>query len=196
MYVSRVRLENIRGFSDRRDVDLTLTRPDGSHVGWTVLAGRNGSGKTSLLRAIALAIGGPWLANNLIPDFRSWITVDQQRGSASVQLVASPEDFQSAESPRREVLDAEIFWEVDQGRETSRPGSQPRMAGTFTSEEPKGPVDVPRDWSPWQADPIGWFCAGYGPFRRLVGGSAEAQRLMSTPGRRPVWEASSTRTLR
>jgi hypothetical protein len=36
--------------------------------------------------------------------------------------------------------------------------------------------------TPWHADPIGWFCAAYGPFRRLVGGSAEAQRLMSTPG--------------
>ena len=59
MYISRVRLQNIRGFSGRRNVDLTLTRPDGSHAGWTVLAGRNGSGKTSLLRAIALTVGGP-----------------------------------------------------------------------------------------------------------------------------------------
>src|SRR5690242_13897248 len=128
MYISRVRLENIRGFSDRRNVDLTLTRPDGSHAGWTVLAGRNGSGKSSLLRAIALTVAGPWLVSNLIPDFRSWITVDRQRSSASVQLVTSPEDFQSAEGPRAEILDVEIFWEVDQGRETSRPGSQPTMA--------------------------------------------------------------------
>lgn len=182
MYISHVRLENIRGFSDRRNVDLPLTRPDGSHAGWTVLAGRNGSGKTSLLQAIALTVGGPWLVRNLIPDFRSWITVDRQGSLASVRLVTSPEDFQSAGSQRAEILDAEIFWEVDQGRETSRPGSQPGMAGTLTSEEPGGPANVRRDMSPWQADPIGWFCAAYGPFRRLIGGSAEAQRLMSTPG--------------
>jgi hypothetical protein len=36
--------------------------------------------------------------------------------------------------------------------------------------------------TPWQSGPIGWFCAAYGPFRRLVGGSAETQRLMSPPG--------------
>jgi hypothetical protein len=77
MYVSRVRLENIRGFSGRRNVDLTLTRPDGSHPGWTVLAGQNGSGKTSLPRAIGLTVSGPFIAPNLVPDFRTWTAVGQ-----------------------------------------------------------------------------------------------------------------------
>jgi hypothetical protein len=31
------------------------------------------------------------------------------------------------------------------------------------------------------AGQFGWFCAAYGPFRRLIGGSAEAQRLMQAP---------------
>lgn len=39
MYISRIRVENIRGFSGTRNVDLTLTRPDGSHAGWTVSLG-------------------------------------------------------------------------------------------------------------------------------------------------------------
>ncbi|EFE74635.1 ATP-binding protein [Streptomyces sp. HCCB10043] len=58
MYVSRVYVENIKSFHGPRVVDLTLTRPDGTHAGWTVLAGRNGSGKTTLLRALALALSG------------------------------------------------------------------------------------------------------------------------------------------
>lgn len=69
MYVSRVRLENIRRFSGGRNVDLTLTRLDGSHAGWTVLAGPNGSGKTTLLQAIAVALGGPVVAGRLTPIF-------------------------------------------------------------------------------------------------------------------------------
>ncbi|MDH6123154.1 AAA family ATPase [Kitasatospora sp. GP82] len=60
MYVARLRIENLGGFRGERTVDLDLTRPDGSHAGWTVLAGPNGSGKTALLHALAHALGrGP-----------------------------------------------------------------------------------------------------------------------------------------
>jgi AAA domain, putative AbiEii toxin, Type IV TA system/AAA domain len=182
MYISRVRLENIRGFSGPRNVDLTLTRPDGSHAGWTVLAGRNGSGKTSLLRAIALSVGGPLIAPNLIPDFRTWMTAGLPDSSTELQLVAAPEDFQPENGQRARDLEVTMRWAVDADRETSRPGSQPVMSSNI-SINPSD--DVPTALfpkSPWQADPIGWFCSAYGPFRRLVGGSAEAQRLMSTPG--------------
>jgi hypothetical protein len=182
MYISRVRLENIRGFSDRRNVDLTLTRPDGSHAGWTVLAGRNGSGKTSLLRAIALTIGGLGIAPGLMPDFRAWTTVGQQRSTATLELVAAPEDFQPANEPRAKVLEVAMDWLVDPDRESSRPGSQPSMSGFTAVRAPDNVMSDPKALGPWQADPIGWFCGAYGPFRRLAGGSVEAQRLMSTPG--------------
>jgi hypothetical protein len=182
MYISRVRLENIRGFSGRRNVDLTLTRPDGSHAGWTVLAGRNGSGKSSLLRAIALTVGGPGIAPGLIPDFRTWITVGRQESNARLQLVTAPEDFQPADGERAQNLEVAMNWLVNPGRETSRPNSQPAWGGTVAIHTPAGVVEGHMAMSPWQADPIGWFCAAYGPFRRLVGGSTEAQRLMSAPG--------------
>ena len=42
----------------------------------------------------------------------------------------------------------------------------------------KGPVH-----GPWADNPNGWFCAGYGPFRRLYGASPDAQRIMSGPSR-------------
>ncbi|WP_223751405.1 AAA family ATPase [Myxococcus faecalis] len=34
---------------------------------------------------------------------------------------------------------------------------------------------------PWSDNPSGWFVAGYGPFRRLTGHAADAQRLMVAP---------------
>jgi hypothetical protein len=183
MYISRVRLENIRGFSGRRNVDLTLTRPDGSHAGWTVLAGQNGSGKTSLLRAIGLTVSGPFVAPNLIPDFRTWTAAGQRRGSSELQLTAAPEDFQPTDgSERARNLSVGLSWDVDLDGETSRPGSQPLMHHSAAFDVRVTVESNPLAVTPWQSGPIGWFCAAYGPFRRLVGGSAEAQRLMATPG--------------
>jgi hypothetical protein len=179
MYISRVRLENIRGFSGHRNVDLTLTRPDGSHAGWTVLAGRNGSGKTSLLRAMALTIGGIGIAPSLIPDFRTWMTVGSQASIAQLGITVAPEDFQAGEGQRASSVTLALNWGVDANREMSRPGSQPLLSGFSTGD---GVSEPHLARTPWQADPIGWFCVAYGPFRRLAGGSAEAQRLMSTPG--------------
>ena len=187
MYISHVKLENIRGFSGQRNVDLTLTRPDGSHAGWTVLAGRNGSGKTSLLRAIALTVGGPGIAASLIPDFRTWMTIGTAGSNAALQVIVAPEDFQSENSDsgsghQPTNFQVRLDWKVDSDRETSRPGSQPLLHGSIDINTHAGRIQGHRAMSPWQADPIGWFCSAYGPFRRLVGGSAEAQRLMSTPG--------------
>jgi hypothetical protein len=188
MYISRVRLENIRGFSGPRNVDLKLTRPDGSHAGWTVLAGRNGSGKTSLLRAIALTIGGPVIASSLVPDFRTWMTTGTRRSTSTVFFRSAPEDSQPDEE-RLHNIGLDLWWEVDQSRESSRPGSQPRLTPYVVVDQvprqlrPQYPPQPPNfSNTPWQADPIGWFCAAYGPFRRLIGGSPQAQRLMSTPG--------------
>jgi AAA domain, putative AbiEii toxin, Type IV TA system/AAA domain len=190
MYISHIRLENIRGFSGRRNVDLTLTRPDGSYAGWTVLAGRNGSGKSSLLRAIALTVSGPFVAPNLVPDFRTWTTVGQRRGTTDLDLTTGPEDFQPTDgSKRARNLIVGLSWDVDPGLETSRSGSQPVMHHNATFDVRVTLESNPFVLTPWQSGPIGWFCAAYGPFRRLAGGSAETQRLMSTPG--PVARVAS-----
>lgn len=53
MYISRIRLENIRGF---RELDLDLRGPDGQPRQRTLIIGKNGTCKTTLLRAIALGL--------------------------------------------------------------------------------------------------------------------------------------------
>src|SRR6185437_2135680 len=97
-------------------------------------------------------------------------------------LVAGREDFQPGVGTET-GLKVSLSWRTNQDRETFRPCSQPLMAG-FVGATRLDPTDsdAPVSGSPWQNDPIGWFCAAYGPFRHLVGDSTEAQRLMSTPG--------------
>lgn len=180
MYVKEIRLENVRGFHGTRNVSLDLTRPDGSLAGWTVLAGRNGSGKTTLLRAIALAIGGAGVARNLVSDFASWVSASERRAVSQVRLSFEQGIDSFAESvPPPGPVRIRMQW--DRREDPATPKSrvlQPRI-GAFldfpqASELPAG--------GPWDENPVGWFCAAYGPFRRLAGGSGEAQRHMSSRG--------------
>jgi predicted ATP-binding protein involved in virulence len=65
MYISRIRLENIRGF---RELEIDLSGQDGSARKRTVIIGKNGTCKTSVLRAIALGLCDVVDANALIAE--------------------------------------------------------------------------------------------------------------------------------
>ena len=179
MYVKEIRLQNARGFHDARDVSLDLTRPDGSLAGWTVLAGRNGSGKTSLLRAIALAIAGPGVARNLVSDFASWVSVGKPQAIAAVQLTyeADLDRFGSGGRSPGGPFWAGLSWEAPEAFFGAR-DRQPSI-GDYTVGA--GGKSTPLR-GPWYDNPVGWFCAAYGPFRRLAGGSGDIQRLMLSRG--------------
>ncbi|MFG3424886.1 AAA family ATPase [Streptomyces californicus] len=185
MYVTEFGLSNIRGFHGARAVDaLTLPQP-GDGGSWTVIAGRNGSGKSTLLRALALALAGPQVARSLSQDFSGWITTGET--TAWSQAAVSP--------------DYTVDRLTGQGRGSDGPmmiglGWTLPDAGKVSSGNPfGGPVqpslspydDISYGFpssarGPWADHPQGWFSAAYGPFRRLAGGSGEAQRLMLAPG--------------
>lgn len=86
MYIANVKVSNVLRFHDDVDVDLSFARPDGKFEGWTVLAGRNGSGKTSLLRCIALAITGPEVAARIAPSFVAWSREGGEKSGITMDL--------------------------------------------------------------------------------------------------------------
>ncbi|MGW7441956.1 AAA family ATPase [Kitasatospora sp. NPDC054795] len=178
MYLKNVRVRNVRGFRGAREVDLDLTRPDGSYAGWTVLAGRNGSGKSTLLRAVALAVSGPSAARGLVTGFDSWIS--DERGRAVAEVCLQPdtaEDRFTTGRPPAGVFWAGLQWTAPESATASGRHAQPALSPMAYR---KAPTAAQR--GPWADNPVGWFCAGYGPFRRLVGGSGEVQRRMAGAG--------------
>ena len=171
MYLEELRLANIRGFSLKGEpVRLSFARPDGTYAGWTVIAGRNGTGKTTFLRAIALTLAGPTIARALAGSFAGWITQDAEEGFVHAAFSVGPDDSwgKGGQPPKRQPW-AGLKWERLPG------GPEPTMIEDVPSRAPK----VTAQRGPWYENPSGWFVAGYGPFRRMSGAASEAQRPMA-----------------
>jgi energy-coupling factor transporter ATP-binding protein EcfA2 len=152
MYVREIHIENIRGFDQ---VHLDLDRGGGKYAGWTVIAGPNGTGKSTLLRAIALAVAGPSMANKLVQSFAGWVREGAREGKARVNLAVGPKDvYQNPPAMfDRGPEDIGLRWEVQKG------GGEPYLL--------QDGENLTSPWGPWATNPSGWFLAGYGPFRRI-----------------------------
>jgi hypothetical protein len=175
MYIKQIVIENIRGFEK---VDLDLTRPDGSFAGWTVVAGVNGSGKTTFLRALALSVAAVPTALALVESYEGWVRVGMKLGTAHALLVRTAGDyFHPSSTQKRSRTFGASFWtglRWNAGRDSS---VLPLI------EMNKGQARAAPQEGPCADRPEGWFIAGYGPFRRISGGTPAGERLMRGPSR-------------
>ena len=140
-----------------------------------MLAGRNGTGKSTLLRAIALSLAGPAAARSLQDSFAGWIHRGADAGSAETCVEYAVEDrFQEGGRIRKGAFWTGLRWQAAPG------GPEPRLDPEL-SRNHTGAKAPSR--GPWVENPLGWLVCGYGPFRRLSGEASPAQRLMSGPRR-------------
>ncbi|TXT35720.1 MAG: ATPase-like protein [Comamonadaceae bacterium] len=151
MYIDQIELSDI---------------PDGSYAGWTVFTGDNGSGKSSLLKAIAVALTGRDTARALQPSFHRWIREGAKAQEGRIELTITPQkgvdDFSGGGKTAYKNFPATIILK-NVGKET-------------TAEVIDSQKTARRGL--WSTDAHGWFSCGYGPFRRVFGASPEATRLM------------------
>ena len=156
-------LKNIRGFEDLK---FNLARPDGSYAGWTVFTGDNGSGKSSLLKAVAVALTGKDTARALQPSFHRWIREGAAEQEGRIELTIAPQkgvdDFSGGGKTAYKNFPATIVL---------------RNVGKETTTEVIDSQKTARRGL-WSTEAHGWFSCGYGPFRRVFGASPEATRLM------------------
>ncbi len=174
MYIKRIQLHNIKCFGQSgNNVVLDLQRPDGKYAGWTVVAGLNGSGKSTFLHTIALAVAGPRLTRPLQESFKNWITFGQTSGFTSIDLVYDKNDkFSTHEKPDFGTLSLGIDWSYPVKTQTN---TEPMIAGLYESSDRKETSLI--DNGPWNDTLRGWFISGYGPFRRLPGHGIEPRSL-------------------
>lgn len=134
----------------------------GDLAGWHVILGGNGSGKSTMLRAIALGLNGPREAAALRIDFKTWLREGADNGQVTVTAMAHPDwDTYSGKGRRlkNEWLVANLVLE--------RSNSHVSLSGT-DSTRPERHL--------WGSG-TGWFATSYGPFRRFQGGDKDLEKL-------------------
>lgn len=178
MYIQKIQIENVRCFEN---VDLDLTRPDGSPLaGWTVLAGRNGSGKSTFLKVIALAGVGALRAQALDVGFAAWLRAGQSKGIVNLEPDAGANLQSLTIAWKKDSNDSPFVYDFPVIN---------RLAEFLLDREDLG-SDIRRELIEIKAA-VGQFNVGsvsdslkliaYGPYRRLSGHATDVERLMSGP---------------
>jgi energy-coupling factor transporter ATP-binding protein EcfA2 len=164
MHISRVRIAGVRGSYNARSVDLDLTRPDGTFAGWTVLAGRNGSGKSTVLQSLALVLSGP-RSTGFIPSLADWMSHGATRAEvrATLSLSALSRMDTQFPVPGPAEVPAEVWMEFV--RPAQVPDDEP-VEPDFTGAGLDS-VSGPQNISSVRSKTFGWLYAGYGAFRHL-----------------------------
>ena len=161
MYLTRFRIQNIRAIQN-----LEWEVPLKSAPGWHVILGDNGSGKSSVLRSIALGLVGPMEAMALRQDWGRWLRHGEP-GEISLVLALDLrlDKYKLRPSSRRTFnLDVGLSLPVGAPPTVSRPGSLAKLINF------------------WWAN-TGCFSVSYGPFRRFTGGDEDYEKLFAASPR-------------
>lgn len=179
MYVRKVHLENLRGFPS---LTFDFERPARNYAGWTVILGGNASGKSTLLKAIALCLMGPDDGRQLIVP-AGWVGANGPKAEANVEISWDRkfDFFKTGGAKPGPTFDAGVRWTQD---------STKNILGQFDHEDfrgqeirsAKGTRVLSASRGPWEPKAAGWFMAGYGPMRRLSGSSGESSRFSALTG--------------
>ena len=158
MHIKSLEVKNFRSI---REFKMKFDTP----AGWHVLIGDNGSGKSSILKALSLAIMGPQEATALRIDLNNFIYFNEQEARVAIQILKHDRDKQKGQSaPLKKPFGAAIMLE------TTEQGSikTGRISQDGKSLYPKRYI-----WNSLR----GWFSAAFGPFRRFSGGNKDWGKL-------------------
>lgn len=167
-----IRTVSISGIRSIRTLEWKLSGNEASQ-GWHVVIGDNGSGKTTFLRSIALALIGPSEPGALRQNWASWLPPSAIT-AGSIRVTISHDAKWDPWSERGRTSASTLNPTV---------GIQPEKAldpdTSFTALTFSKNSSLKRSvWNPRMA---GWFSASYGPFRRFEGGDDSSKQFYASP---------------
>lgn len=173
LYIVRANIKNIKSISD-----LTWDPFGIDPAGWHVIIGDNGSGKSTFLRALALALVGPTEAAGLRQKWSDWLGNTQQSGNITLFLERDKklDKFSGAgASPDNPYLLAFIRLGKDKNDDVKLSSASKKAIEKTEGTSHRGSKLFPEKHV-WSGRP-GWFSAAYGPFRRFSGGDKDYDRI-------------------
>ncbi len=159
MHIPAIRIRNIRSLHLHE-----WSVPREKCAGWHVILGDNGSGKSSFLRAIALALTEPGHAGQLRQSWNDWLTRSRKDGHVELQVAPSA----GCDGLTKPGVEQSFPLGIRLVRQD---------AGVELSQSPE-----PREGVGWTHD-RGWFAASFGPFRRFFGGNASLWKSLGSAPR-------------
>ncbi len=160
MYIQSVEIKNIRSISAFK---MTFENP----AGWHVLIGDNGAGKSSVMRAIALALIGPMDAQALRLPLVTWIRKGEEKAEIILTIQKHEADkYAGQKRPLQKPFEARIEIEKEQNN-----GFEIGKIIMPNGKQQGNPLEY--IWS----GKGGWFSSAFGPFRRFTGGDKDWSKV-------------------
>jgi len=185
MYLKKVRLTNIKCFAE---LEIDFGKDDGVRR-WTTLFGKNGLGKSTLLQAMGAVLAGPSAVRELLPVAEGWVKKGENYGEIYAEILWTDGDA-TRQGQKRKSKPYVMQYLVGGGDPSKLPGSledKPSVVELVPwsgSAGPKSKESLTKDRKLLQQTAFaegqtGWLACGYGPFRRLGGGSEASNSIVS-----------------
>lgn len=171
MHIQKVEIRNIKSI---KEFDMVF-KPDEPLVGWHVLIGDNGSGKSTVLKAIALALVGQEQIYGLNEDWLLWYPNHFTKNMLiNIAITRHSIDKQDDYSLIRNDLHMS-FYDF-----RNYPEVQKTLLYPFAPVESVAQDERDEEHYPNRQVNRNWFSTAYGPFRRFTGGSEEYDRIFKS----------------
>jgi len=175
MHLTKLSITNVRTISH---FDFVIDAS--SAAGWHVILGDNGSGKSSVIRSIALLFSGGRHVSVTRQTWNDWLRAGTSEGSISATLNRDDGDQFKIQGPHIKAFTVGVKL-----TKVSLPLGKSDVEIGFTGKQTTPNRTI---WSP----AVGWFSASFGPFRRFSGGDMTWDRLfLSSEYRRAAGHLSA-----
>ena len=173
MYIQKAEIKNIRSIID---FEIEFKNP----AGWHVLIGDNGSGKSTIIRSLALALVETEQAKALRQNWSEWLRKEGNFGSVILKILRNSDldKYSFIYGLKREIT--EIKEQIISRVFLERIDDKVNLKGSLSFNSPTKLLPIGEDSSIITGE-IGFFSVAFGPYRRFEGGNREWLEVFENP---------------